>query len=281
MPGGSFRSSILLTSIAAILAACGGSETQESVIPAVATPTPASTYTPTPRPTLQTPVAEIRSAGAEPDEILGLSTPLLASGNEPYWTAEFAEGWITFTRPGLPLVEVPMPDLPEAQSGTLSIEAERLRVVLAEEACGEVADALSVTITFEEVDYFGCAASGEINPAVSVETNWQELIPSSLKAIDACLAATDGPRLLRALYPREEGTVGMILVDSVGRYEECGAELDAGDVAFLDPITPDQAEIWFEGEAVFSRTGTRLVCRETGAEFDVDGAGVFHPAGCR
>lgn len=280
MPGGPFRSSILLTFPAAMLAACGVPEPQESVALPEVTPTPARTFTPTPRPTLQAPVAEVRTAGAEPGEILGLPTPLLASGEEPYWTAEFAEGWITFSRPGLPLVEVPMPELPANQSGTLSFQAERLGIVLETSVCGDVADALPVTITFEEVEYLGCAVSGEINPAVSVETNWQELIPTSLTAIDACLAATDGPRLLRALYPREEGTVGMILVDSVGRYEECGAETETGDVAFLDPIMPDQAEIWFEGEAIFSRSGTSLVCRETGVEFDVDGAGVFHPAGC-
>lgn len=213
--------------------------------------------------------------------LLGFETPVLASGAEPFWTAEIDGNWITFDRPGLPLVEVPMPEKTHAVEDSLSFSSEGLDVVLSASGCNASKSSLSVTLTFEEIEYSGCAGMVDVGDANGHSISWKPLIATSLDEIDACLATTDGPRYIRALYPREAGTIGMILMDDVGRLEECGADTETGEVAFLDPVTRDQASIWLAGPAVFSRADSGLTCAGSEASGElIEGAGEYYPSGC-
>ncbi len=221
----------------------------------------------------------VAPAGYAPPTILGQATPLFATGSEPYWTAQFADGWLMFERPGLPLVEVPIPEFSETD-GQASFSAENVEVSLVSGACENAAGPLQVTITFEEVEYFGCAgeANGAENPGLE-DISWKDMIAPSVKALDACLDEASGQRRVMALYPREPGTVGMILGDQFGGYEECGADVETGDVLFMDPMSADQAEAWMTG-AVFVREGKGAACK-TDSEEVGNGLGAFHPKGCR
>ncbi len=271
---------------ASVLAACGGTETQEPSAEAI-TSEPSDNME---RPTGVVPRAERVAAPVvqepldlnTPDEILGVELPIIMSGTEPFWSGSLEGGWITLDRPGLPLIEVPIPQLPDPGNGRMRFEAEGLDITLATGGCEAADSALSVTVLFEDAEYVGCA--GMVGPEVRDGVDlplWYEMIPRSLTAIDACLEAAGGPRFVRALYPREEGTVGMILVDEVGRYEECGAELNSGALGFFDPVTSEQAAIWFDGDVMFARADGGTSCNiQLSSPLDAS-LGHFHPKGCR
>lgn len=230
------------------------------------------------------PLVPQESVNAEPIVIFGEETPIRFVGQEPDWEAIVDEGWIVFERPGLPLIEAPIPELPEPGGDRLSFEAGRLTLTFQKDACETPAGTLSIKIDHDEVAYQGCGGHQTEAAPEAVEVSWTGLIYDVLPAIDACLEAADGPRLIRALYPREENTVGMILMDDVGRYDECGANAEEGEISFFDPVTADQAEIWFEGDAVFERAESGAECRARAPQLDVivgDDFGIMHPAGCR
>ncbi len=224
--------------------------------------------------------------GYEPESILGISTPLFASGNEPFWTAEIDKGWIVFERPGLPLVEVPVPEFTET-GDKLALVSDGLHVELEKGGCDGEAGPLKIVLKFgavetkdgtEDIEYFGCAGpASEIKSFGTNSLSWKEMIEPSLTAIDACLAQAGSDKLIVALYPREPGTVGMILGDKLGGYEECGADTQSGEVYFLDPMSGDQARDWMTG-AAFVRKGQPLSCK-AGDMLD-SGAGEYLPNGC-
>lgn len=223
----------------------------------------------------------------DPVTILGETTPIRIVGQEPDWEAVLDDGWIVFERPGLPLIEAPIPELPDATAGSLTFEAGTLSVEFTENGCESVIGTLAVTIQYDEVSYQGCGgaqADDDDDMPEAIDVSWQGLIYEYLPAIDACLDAADGPRLIRALYPREGNTAGMILMDEVGRYEECGADAETAEISFFDPVTVDQAEIWFDGDAVFERGEGGPTCKAVEPMLDLiigDDFGIMHPAGCR
>lgn len=220
-----------------------------------------------------------------PETIMGADAPLLALGTEPYWTAEIGEGWITFDRPGLPLVEVPLPEFDD-QANQITLVSEGLSLSMTKVGCTGDTGSIGVIVSYEEVEfdgnsegvqYLGCAGSANGAHALDAgDSSWKDLITPSLPAIDACLEKADGGRLISALYPREPGTVGMILSDKFGGYEECGADTETGEVYFLDPMSASQAEDWMTG-AAFIRTGETFKCIP-GEDIT---EGVFLPNGCK
>lgn len=214
---------------------------------------------------------------AEPEQsVFGETMPVLATGTEPYWTAEIGGGWVSFERPGLPLVEVPLPEFDRTRS-PVSLTSEGLTLTLSE-TCEDETGGLSVKISYQDVDYFGCAVSANgARTRGATEASWKDLIVPSLTAIDACLDQAGEPRLVLALYPREPGTVGMILGDELGGYEECGADTETGEVYFRDPMSADQARDWMSGEA-FARNGKSPGCR-AGEALESD-LGAFSASGC-
>ena len=211
-----------------------------------------------------------------------LPLPLLASGSEPFWTAEVDRQWIVFERPGLPLIEVPIEAF-ENSDEQVTLTSGDLTVSLTRSACVSASGSenpLSMTIAYDEIDYQGCAGPSDSEGAhVGEDADWKPLIVSSLTAIDACLEAAVEPRLVRALYPREPGTVGMVLEDEIGQLEECGADLQTGELYFLDPISQQQAQAWISGPASFARAGHSPVC-ESGSVLE-NGIGSYHPSGCK
>ena len=232
---------------------------------------------------------DVVQGGYAPESILGQATPLFGSGNEPYWTVEIDKGWIVFERPGLPLVEVPVPEFTEA-GDTLSLKPEGLSMTLTKNGCEGEKSSLGVVITFEEVEYqdtteaieyLGCAGTA---PEADTDTTrlgthaWKELIKPSIKAVDACLKQAGSEKLIVSVYPREPGTVGMIFRDAVGGYEECGADTVTGEVYFLDPMSADMAKDWMNG-AAFVRSGQPLKCRAGGEALE-NGIGEYLPKGC-
>lgn len=232
------------------------------------------------------PLDETEIVGYAPDLILGEETPLFASGNEPFWTAEIGKGWIVFERPGLPLVEVPVPEFDET-GDQITFTSQGLSLELTRAGCEGDNGTLGVVIKFEAVEhegetediaYHGCAGStGKIKSSGTSTISWKDLIQPSLAAIDACLEAAGPEHLIVALYPREPGTVGMILGDRVGGYKECGADTETGEVYFLDPMSADQASEWMNG-AAFVRKGQSAACK-AGVPIEGD-AGRYLPEGC-
>tara|TARA_Y100000052_G_scaffold27583_1_gene36856 strand:+ start:77004 stop:77756 length:753 start_codon:yes stop_codon:yes gene_type:complete len=230
------------------------------------------------------PLVSEETVRADPVTIFDMQTPVRAVGQEPDWEVIFEDGWIVFERPGLPLVEVPLPELPDGANGVMEFDAGRMRVTLTRDGCDGPGGSLDVRIGFEDVTYVGCGGSHEGSVAQAASVSWQNLIVDYGPAIDACLSEASGKRLVRALYPREENTVGMILVDEIGRHEECGANSVSGEISFFDPVTTDQAEIWLDGPAVFARSELGLVCSSVSPQQDIeigDGFGVLYPAGCK
>lgn len=232
------------------------------------------------------PLDDLGKGGYAPDLILGEDTPLFASGNEPFWTAEIGKGWIVFERPGLPLVEVPVPEFDDT-GDQITFTSQGLSLELTRAGCEGDSGTLGVVIKFEavehegeteEISYHGCAGStGKIKSSGTSTISWKDLVQPSLTAIDACLTTAGSDQLIVALYPREPGTVGMILGDKVGSYSECGADTETGEVYFLDPMSGEQAAEWMNG-AAFIRKGQNLACR-AGVPINGD-VGEYLPDGC-
>lgn len=284
------RRSVLAAAI--ILAACGGGKDKSSHAPEVEN-VDAEDLTIDVAPPVTTAGTEISSsedgnfagAGFSPETILGETAPLLAIGTEPYWTAEIGEGWIVFDRPGLPLVEVPLPEFKDT-GGAISLQSEGISMTLTPGGCDEGQGSISVVVAYEAVEteggneginYIGCAgAAGGAQALDGGDSSWKDLIEPSQTAINACLTTAVEDRLILALYPREPGTVGMILGDKLGGYEECGADTETGEVYFFDPMSADQAEDWMTG-AAFLPEGANFKCAD-GEDF---AGGIFLPNGCR
>lgn len=227
------------------------------------------------------------SPGYMAESILGETLPVFASGNEPFWTAEIGNGWIVFERPGLPLVEVPVPEFEES-GDQVNLKADGLHLQLSKSGCRDEPGSLGIVIKFEAVEfegesedisYVGCAGSASgLKQDGTQALAWKDLITPSIMAIDACLDQHSDHQLIVALYPREPGTVGMILSDERGSYFECGADTETGEIYFLDPMTAAQAADWMTG-AAFVRSGQAISCQSDGDALESD-AGLYFPQGC-
>ena len=213
---------MLCAAAASALASCGGTESEERSDAASSTMQASNIERPV---VIASETERVTAAVIEepvvlnmPDEILGVDLPIIMSGTEPFWSGSFEGGWITLDRPGLPLIEVPIPELPDAGNGRMRFNTEGLNITLATGGCEAADSELSVTVLFEDAEYVGCAGmeTTEVRDGGDLPL-WYQLVPGSIEAIDACLEAAAGPRFVRALYPREQGTVGMILIDGVGR----------------------------------------------------------------
>lgn len=270
------------------LVACGGTEEptpapEPSEAAETLAPDPGGPALPQPE-RASAPLVDAAEVETDPVTIFGLQTPIYGVGQEPDWEIVFEEGWLVFDRPGLPLVEVPLPDLPAESNGVIEFAAGSMQVTLTQNACEGPGGSLEVQIGYEDVTYVGCGGEFEPDAIQAESVSWEMLILDSQLAINSCLQSASGKRLVRALYPREEGIVGMILIDEIGRFEECGANSESGEISFFDPVTSDQAEIWLEGPAIFAHSELSPACQSASPQQDIaigNGFGVLHPAGCR
>ncbi len=168
-----------------------------------------------------------------------LQPPFHAAGDEPFWRLELADGWFVFQRSGLAQIEAQITP-PKREKGADVFVAPPLTVTIKREPCetdgGEKGDA-SAVVTFDNVDFEGCAFAG--NEAESSPES--AAVADSVATIDACLARLGEPALVTGVYPREGGRTAVALREPNGSQFECAAEPTTHEIAFLDPIEPGSA----------------------------------------
>ena len=193
-----------------------------------------------------------------------LAPPFYAAGDEPFWRLDIVDGWFSFKRSGLPVIEAPMVQ-PTRAGGADVFDASPLKVKIKREACetdeGGKAD-ISALVTFDGTDFDGCAFSGT-SAAVSASAEAATVV-ESVKIIDTCLAKLGDPALVTAVYPREEGKTAVAMRSKDGSLYECAVESDGSTIAFLDPVD-GSAGPWMN-KMRFLRKGTADNTKCDGAE---------------
>lgn len=194
-----------------------------------------------------------------------LPPPFYAAGDEPFWRLDIVDGWFSFKRSGLPVIEAPMVQ-PTRVGGADVFDASPLKVKIKREACetdeGGKAD-ITALVTFDGTDFDGCAFSGT-SVAVSASAEAATVV-ESVKIIDACLGKLGDPALVTAVYPREEGKTAVALRSKDGSLYECAVESDGSTIAFLDPVEDRSAGPWMN-KMRFLRKGTADNTKCDGAE---------------
>jgi uncharacterized membrane protein len=230
------------------LAACGGPQKDKPAAaapgkaPAVATSpasaTPAAINASGPNASSGVPGAPLQAAppaGTKPDTSgWVLQPPFYAAGDEPFWRLELADGWFLFQRSGLTQIEAPIP-APKREKGADVFAAAPLTVKIKLEACetdGGGKSNASAVVTFDGVDYEGCAFTGAEASASPEAT----AVADAVSTVDACLARLGEPALVTGVYPREGGRTAVALREKNGSQFECAAEPGGKEIAFLDPI---------------------------------------------
>jgi uncharacterized membrane protein len=233
--------SACLAVLALSLAACGEETADQPPATVAATDQPPST---------SATLSRQADGGAQPVTIENLDTsawlmqpPFYAAGEEPNWRIDIEDGWFSFKRAGLPVIEAPLAQ-PVRENGADVFNTPPLKVSIKKTPCqtesAGQAD-YSVDVMLDDVQYEGCAFSGHSNggspEAASVIEN--------LGPIDACLKELQKPALITAAFTRESDRTGVGLRGKDGILYDCAVEKD-GKVAYLDPIDPSQAGAWMK-----------------------------------
>jgi len=208
--------------------------------------------------------------------------PFYAAGDEPYWRLDLADEWFVFRRAGLPEIEAPIVQ-PDRVRGADLFETPPLIVSVKAGPCrsdaGVEGDAV-VTVTFDGVDFGGCAFRGQSE----ADTADAAAIIEALPVVDACLLRLAQPAVVTGAYPRDEGRTAVTLRARNGVLFECAAEAQTGDIAFLDPVEPGAAGAWMNTQIRFLRDGVAPPPTCAGAEQVVSEGkvlGMMLPAKCR
>lgn len=172
-----------------------------------------------------------------------LAPPFSAGGDEPFWRMEIDDGWFSFRRSGLRAIEEPLVQ-PRKDGAADVFDTGSLRVVINREACqteGGGSGDYSVKVTFDQVDFDGCALHGQTN-AASAEA---ATVADALAPIDACLAKLGEPALATAIYPRQDGEqTAVALLARTGAFYECVTENEGASVITIDPIDQGARPSW-------------------------------------
>jgi uncharacterized membrane protein len=174
-----------------------------------------------------------------------LQPPFYAAGEEPFWRLEIIDGWFSFKRSGLPEIESPLVQ-PARAGGADVFESPPLKVSLKREACetsGGGRTDVAAAVTFDEIEFMGCAFAVTATSGVSSSPDAAAII-ESVKSIDACLDKLGVPALVTAVYPREPERTAVALRAQDGSIHECAVEADGATIAFLDAIEPRSAGPW-------------------------------------
>lgn len=171
-----------------------------------------------------------------------LPAPFYAAGDEPFWRMEIVDGWFSFKRSGLRAIEEPLVQ-PRQENGADVFETGSLVVTIKREACSTEAGGsgeFSAKVTFDELNFDGCAFSGSV--AASVEA---AAVVEALAPIDACLAQLGQPALATAVYPRQDGDqMAVGLRAKTGAMYECLTQVADASVLSLDPIEQGAQPAW-------------------------------------
>jgi len=172
-----------------------------------------------------------------------LAPPFYAAGDEPFWRMEIVDGWFSFRRSGLRAIDEPLVQ-PRSEAGADVFESGSLRVTIRREGCSTVqggAGDFSARVSFDGLDYDGCAFSGQVS-AASAEA---ATVAESLGPIDACLARLGQPALATAVYPRQDGEqIAVGLRAKNGAFYECVTAGGGADVVSFDPIDQGSQPAW-------------------------------------
>lgn len=278
-----FKSILASAVLAGALAACGGSEKTEVEVGSEqsADPAPGRNINPAVEVAPNIDVQPAEEPVRDPTDILGQMTPILATGSEPFWTLEIGTDWIVFNRPGLPLIEVPMVD-PEQTEKQAQLASGEVSITVVQEACNGDADGRTVRLTFEEVEYLGCVGAAD-GPGALTEPEmsaWVGSVETHVDAIDVCLEAAGRARLVRNVFPREEGVVGILLSDQFGQLQDCGVETETSTLLFINPLGAGGLDGFLDGNAAFLRTGQDITCKGRAGDQIGDNLGRVFPQGC-
>lgn len=183
-----------------------------------------------------------------------LQPPFSAAGQEPFWRLEIVDGWFEFRRSGLRAIEEPLVQ-PSREGGADVFKAGALLVSIKPEACeteqGGKGD-FTAKVTFDGVDFDGCAFGG----AISTASQEASQVLDALGPIDACLAKLGQPALVTAVYPRQDGEqIALGLRAKNGQVYECATDAAGSSVAYLDPIEQGSQPAWMS-RMRFLREGT-------------------------
>ncbi len=171
-----------------------------------------------------------------------LPPPFYAAGQEPFWRLEINDGWFEFRRSGLTAIEEPLVQ-PKVENGADVFVTGALKVSIKHEACetdqGDKSDYVA-KVTFDGLDFDGCASGGQVAASPEAST-----VTESLASIDACLAKLAQPAVVTAVYPRQDGEQKAVALRArTGQLYECATDAAGATVAYLDPIERGAEETW-------------------------------------
>lgn len=233
-----------VAAMALLLSACGDNAAQTATVdPAAAGPTggPPSTSAGASDP-INSPIVNAPTGPLDTSAWV-LPAPFYAAGDEPAWRMEIVDGWFSFKRSGLRAIEEPLV-MPRQDNGADVFATGSLTVTIKREACSTEAGGsgeFSALVTFDELNFDGCAFSGSVaNASVEAAT-----VAESLGPIDACLAQLGQPALATAVYPRQDGEqVAVGLRARTGALYECLTQVSDAAVLSLDPIEQGAQPAW-------------------------------------
>jgi uncharacterized membrane protein len=241
------RLTALAAALACALSACGGEDGETLA----ASGGQAATVETGGAPTAQRPDGAPQQATASASgAVLDTSSwilppPFYAAGDEPFWRLDIVDGWFSFKRSGLPEIEAPLVQ-PARIAGADVFDTSPLKVAIRRQACetdqGGRGD-VSALVTFDDIEFGGCAFGGGAGAAVANSAEAAAVV-ESVKAIDACLAKLGDPALVTAVYPREGERTAVALRAKDGSIYECAIESDGNTIAFLDAMEPRSAGAW-------------------------------------
>jgi uncharacterized membrane protein len=191
-----------------------------------------------------------------------MQPPFYAAGEEPDWRVDIEDGYFSFKRSGLPVIESPVVQ-PVRQNGADVFDTQPLKVSIKKTPCQTESAGqaeYSVEVVLDGVSYEGCAFSGHSSGRAPEAAS----ILENLGPIDACLKELQKPALITAAFVRESERTGVGLRGKDGILYDCAVEKD-GKVAYLDPIEPSQAGPWMT-KMRFLRAGVADDAKCDGAE---------------
>jgi uncharacterized membrane protein len=172
-----------------------------------------------------------------------LPAPFYAAGDEPAWRMEIVDGWFSFKRSGLRAIEEPLVQ-PRQDNGADVFETGSLSVTIRREACSTESGGggeFSAKVTFDELNFDGCAFSGSfVNASAEAATVIESLAP-------------DGEQVAVGLRAR------------TGALYECLTQVSDASVLSLDPIEQGAQPAWMN-RFRFLREGVQTSAQCTDAE---------------
>jgi uncharacterized membrane protein len=278
------RLATIVVAAACALSACGGEGTQTATGDGQAATLETGGALAVQRPD-SAPQAPASSAAAALDTSSWvLQPPFYAAGDEPFWRLDIVDGWFSFKRSGLAEIEAPLVS-PARIAGADVFDSPPLKIAIRRGPCqtdGGGHTDFGAIVTFDEVDFSGCAFGAAAGAAVANSAEAASVV-ESVKVIDACLAKLGDPALVTAVYPREGERTAVALRARDGSMYECAVESDGATIAFLDPVEPRSAGSWMS-RMRFLRAGVSDATKCADAEEVRDGdktLGRLLPRSCK